>query len=629
MTGIQHSILIGLIGFMAFAPSVQTEDTAQTPEQSQPTERPYLLQIGPHYLSTYTMEEPLLNLAKLWKGEWTLATDSSGELSAAQLREANLIDPETGMPRAIPDDGQSYRGPVLFSAARAAPGFYAGNYVAEWEGSAFGFVQGQPRDLMTRVGANKITFAIRRDQTHPRWLRFSRVKKDGLTDFKVYRNEYRKLIKQGKIWNPRHLKNLRQYDIVRTMDYQSIIASPVTSFDMVARLDDPAWSSDLQTSWPAPPRYGAPYEIFFDLAKEANIALWLHAPPMIGAPFHLSDPAYRDDEKDDRVSRDKVLAVARAHGEAILASPKWEEFAGAVIDRAVAYDYPADRPLYFEVGNEIWNTLGEFGLHTFYADGIGKSINPKWGSRHGYGVLSARWALAFERELAKRNRKQNITYVLAGQTVAAYTSETAITGFQHYLRGNERARDIISKTGISVTNYHSCTEPFIKARFGDLYIPAAFEKMTEAVQQDGEGLSQDLHDFCVNGPANKIMTKNMVLRMWRQHNKVAERAGMQFIGGYEGGSHDTPHQRIYDTRLLHDWWKEFHWGPLGADVNRQVNLALIDAFPGAIISNYGGMSAIGGQPWFDGHYSQDTKMLEMWREFARPGTLEDEATQGN
>ena len=50
---------------------------------------------------------------------------------------------------------------------------------------------------------------------------------------------------------------------------------------------------------------------------------------------------------------------------------------------------------------------------------------------------------------------------------------------------------------------------------------------------------------------------------------------------------------------------------------RQINLSLIEAFPGVILSNYGSSGPIGDAPWLDGHYGQKTDMMRMWEEFGR------------
>jgi hypothetical protein len=409
------------------------------------SDRTHKLQIGPHALAAYTQEEPFLNIAKTWDGEWRAEMANGDPVSAAALRELGIIDPASGLPVDMPEGATAFIGPRILGAARAHPDHYADNYIMEWKGDAFGFLTGQPRDLQSRMGSQKIAFAVRFDNANFRGVRFSRIRGDGLKDLAVYRKNNKDLIRAGKIWNPDHVENLRNYDIIRTMDYQAINGSPITRFDQVATPADAAWGRSLKTTWPAPTRYGAPFEILFDLAIETDAALWLIAPPMIGAPFHLADPALRQKEMPNRVDASKVRARAKQNAKTILASDAWEDFADNVVERLVASGYPEQRPLYFELGNELWNNAGWFALHSQYARGVGESANPEWGTRQGYGMLSARWVVAFEKALAKHNRKQNITYVLGGQTAWPGSTKNALQGYAYQLSAMKIDGDALMK----------------------------------------------------------------------------------------------------------------------------------------------------------------------------------------
>ncbi|MEO1251113.1 MAG: hypothetical protein AAFW81_02055 [Pseudomonadota bacterium] len=587
-------------------------------------ERAFLLQIGPHALAAYNAEEPLIDLSKAWGGNWRAELRNGDILSETELRAQGFIDPETGMPVGEPENFKNYIGPRILAPARSFPDFYAGAYAMEWEGSAYGFLGGQPRDLETRIGARKLTFAVRFDSASGRGVGFSRIRGDGLKSFQIYRSKYKKRLRDGEVWSPVHVDNMRNYDVIRTMDYQATNGTPVRSFADVAKPTDPGWGRFLGLGWPASGRFGAPYEILVDLAMRAEARLWLVAPPMIGSPFHLADPRFRFDDNPDRVDPEKIRAAAKAAGAEILASAEWEAFAGEAIDRLVEGGYPADRPLYLEVGNEVWNTAGNFALHTHYAGGIGQSIRDDWNVREGYGALSARWASAFERALEERGRDQDVVYVLAGQTAWAGTTQLALTGYEHQLKAMDLRRDaFFAKTGVAITNYHSCTNTFAEKQFGPLDAPGTRRAFEAAIRDDGEALMRALHDYCLNARAG-AHSLHWVLSKWREHATIAKNAGVDFIGAYEGGSHDMLASDLAASPTIRSWWTDFHWGPLGADVVRQINLSLIEAFPGVMLSNYTGMGDIGGHPWDDGHYSKDTAMLQMWREFYRPRSQEAE-----
>lgn len=579
---------------------------------------PYLTQIGPHALASYNVHEPFLNIAKTWNGEWQLEMQDGSILSAAQLRELGAIDTTNGMPSFMPEGGKAFLGPGLFFGASWFPDYYADNYVMSWEGRGYGFLTGQPSDMQTRIGPNKLTFAARFDNPNMRHVRFSRIGKNGPAHLSIYRRNHKKRIDNGELWNPRHIENLSNYDIIRTMDYQYTNASPITQFDEVATIEDAAWGRGLQTTWPAPPRYGVPYEVLFDLAKQTNSSLWLNAPPLIGAPFHIADPALRMDDKPDVISPQKVANNAKENAPEILTSTEWEEFAGQVIDRLIASGYPSDRMLYFELGNEIWNTAGGFAIHTNYAGGIAIAENPEWNFRHGYGMLSARWAMAFDTELKKRGRNQKITYVLGGQTAWPGSSSMAIEGFKHQLRLYENDRNTILKnTGVAIASYHGCFAPFSKMRFGDPKNAATLRAFEKAIRNDANALSSDIHDFCLEGPATTLSTKNWVLSHWRQHNAIAKKEGIQFIGAYEGGAGDGLPSELSQSTKIKKFWESYLWGEDGADVARQINQALVDTFPGVILSNYISIGPVGGPIWVDGGYDENTPMQQMWQEFSR------------
>lgn len=607
-----------LIGATAFLNATETPSGTPRPERDN-HERDYQLQLGPHALAPYTFEEPLLNIAKPWKGEWRVETGDGASIEANELRAMGAIDPANGMPAFLPEGGVFFEGPGFLGASRTYPDYYSDHYRLTWSGNAFGALTHQPRDMQTRMGGDTITFSVRPANVRGRGLRFSRVGDEGVRDFSVFRNKYRKNIEAGEIWNPNHVTYVGGYDIVRTMDYQATNASPVTSFEQIATPQDAAYGVQLTLSWPPPPRYGAPYEILFDLAQRADVALWMTAPPMIGAPFHLADPDLRGGEKRNWVDPGKVQVRAKAAGADILDSPHWDEFADALVKRMIASGYSPDKPIYLELGNEIWNRAGGFAIHTFYAAGIGGAINPDWDVRQGYGVLSARWAMAVEKALAKHDRDQTVIYVLAGQAAWTGSTKRAIEGFKTYLQQESRTpAAILGKTGVSVTSYHWCSNAFLERRFGNSSDPASIARAETSIAAAPAKLKSELRDFCLGEPVPGALTGKWVLAQWKAHDRIARAEGLRLIGAYEGGSHDNLDDAWRQSEAVHDWWTDYHWGEEGADVVRQINLSLIDAFPGVILSNYTGFGQPGGSPWDDGHPAQETAMMAMWREFARP-----------
>lgn len=607
-------IFMGVRNSLALAIILLATAAAHEPET-----RDYQLQLGPHFLSPGNMEEPFLNLVKASSGAWQIDRTDAPPMNFGDALAAGYINEETGMPIALPNNARSIRGPGFIRSVKNYPDYYAGAYTLEWDGDAHGFLQGQPRDMQRRIGKNKLSFFVQPNKRNGRLLRFSELKNGGVTGIRLYRDENKKLIEAGEIWNPVFINYLKKYDVVRTMDFQATNASPVRSFDEVARPEDVFYGNGLIAQWPPLPRYGTPYEILFDLAKKADVKLWLTIPPMLGAPQHIAHPSFRLDNNEKVIDPSKVTRMARTNWREILDSPEWETFAAAFADRLIASDYPADKPLYIELGNEIWNWAAPFTYHTGYAHGIGRGMNEKWGHRQAYGVLTARFAAALEKEFTKRGVSYNVTYVIASQTAWPATTSAAITGFRYQL--NQMGADsdaIFAKTGIALTTYSICAKPFSKHAFAGLEGPELAKAWEQAIDKDPEGLKRRYYDYCLNGPASAASTRPWILRAWRKHRALANKEGLRIIGAYEGGSHDRTPKGLGRSKKFKKWWTDYHWGPQGADVVRQVNLSIIEEFPGVILSNYVSMGNIGGAPWFDGHYSQKTDMLDMWDEFARP-----------
>lgn len=608
-----RAALASALLLFSLAGAARSEDGA-APQRT----RNYELQLGVYFTAPWNLEDPFVNLAKSMQSGWAAYHGNEVVLDVANVREGGYLNGAL-LPDRLPDGATRFLSSPILARAGVYPDYYTGHYTMEWEGDAYGFVQGQPRNLQSREGRNRVRFFVPYTNTSARRPGFSMVRGDGVTALRVFRDEHRAHVEAGDLWNPDFLDYVRRYDVIRTMDMQATNGSPVRSFADVARPEDASYGSGFRAEWPAAPRYGAPFEVLFDLAEKSGAKLWLNIPPMIGAPMHPAHPSLRRDDRPGRVDAEKIAAMARAHGREILDSEEWPRFAEAFVDRLVASGYPADRPLYLELGNEIWNYAAAFNVHTNYAAGVGRSVNARWNIRQGYGVLSARWASVLEAELAARKLDYSIVYVLASHTAWPARTANAIEGFKHQLKADGAdAERILRRTGVALTTYVSCSKAYGEKILGASEDDELREAWEAAIDADGEGLKRKLHDYCVDGPATEVATRAWILKNWRAHRRIAERHGLRIIGAYEGGSHDNPRKLLKQSEKFRSWWRDYHWGPYGADVVRQVNRSIIEAFPGVIVSNYASIGEIGGAPWFDGHYTEETDMLRMWDEFARP-----------
>jgi|GEM_PF-1652058 len=600
-----------------------TGSGSQLPSTSRPapssTGRRHQLQVGLNFTAAFNLEYPFLNMAKSTNGRWFYYLSDGTTLTTAEALSQGLLDRTTGLPLSMPEDGKLAGGGQIFSQIDNYPDYYAGNYTLEWDGDAHGIVQGHPRDFFFNEGTNRIKFSFTSDNAGTRALQFSQIRGNGITGIRLYRDEHKKLLEQGKIWNPEFLELARRYDIIRTMDMQGTNNSPIRSFDDVATMDAAGWGSTHSYQWPPAPYYSVPYEVLFNLGVETERSLWLHIPPQIGAPKHHFDPSMRRVDKPQRTDFQQFRAYAKDNADQILSSPEWDKFADNFVLRLIASGYPDDRPLYIELGNEIWNFSGGFVFSTFYAWGIGEGLMDKADIRHGYGILSARWMLALEKAMKKADVDYDIRYVIASHTGWAKRTDQALSAMEMYFtKSGADAPALMKKSGVALTTYFGSTKAFEEDILGKLEKATLVAAWEEQIERNPKALEKRVTDYFLNGPSDKIGTQSWLLKMWREHRTIAQQHGVKIIGAYEGGSHIEPPAALMKSEKFHTWWRDYHWGEGGAHMTRSVNNAILTEFPDAILSNFISIGPTGGMPWFDGHYSDATPMMKMWDEFAIP-----------
>lgn len=582
-----------------------------------PTERTYKLQVGLNIIATYDQEHPFLNKAKALSGTWRF-NSATGRIQGQEALDKGLIDPITSMPQNLPAKLDHVSGGVFFREAGWQPAFVEGEYLLRWSGVGRGTMvvwERHNEDYRTR---NSVDYKIARRGGKLSPMGFTKIG-DGFGNIEFFNKKYAPLIDRGEIWDPTFIAYAKRHDIIRTMNYQSGGAWPQRSFEDVATMDE-FWGQKFSLQWPQAEFFGTPYEALFNLGVKTGRELWVHAPLQIGSPTKQGHPSLRRSDNNNRTNFDALQDVTRQNTPEIIASDKWEEFADAFAERLVASRYPLDRILYVEVGNEVWNYSHGHKYGTIYATGIAKSYNPDWNKRHGYGILTARWMAALNTAFEKLGVAPNIVYVIAAQTGSARSIQDAFDGMRFYFKSNDLdPNDFTSQTGVAVTGYYGFAQPIRKTLLPGVTQTNIRQKWEEAIERDAEGLEDKIVDIIANGPASTVGTKAWLLKSWTLQKTIAEQNGSQFIGAYEGGSHFVPHHTLKKSDIFKNWWRDFHWGEKGADLGRQVNLALIDQFPTAILSNYGSMGDTDFNPWFDGHYGNWTPMLQMWDEFAIPG----------
>ena len=583
---------------------------------AQETTRRHELQLGVGLAAPYNLEEPFLNLAQTRSAGWEFDS-ASGRVKTPEALAGGYLDPLTWMP--TKKAGAMKNGAIAqyFSSADGLGEFHADEWVIDWKGEAYGFMQRWEGKGQSVRDKNSVTYDLSAKTFSNGSLRFSRIG-EGLSDIRLYRKRNAERLARGEIWNPIFLDYARRYDVLRTMDVQGANNSQVRRFDQIATMKEP-WGQRSGTQWPEAPFFSAPYEILFDLGVRTGAKLWVTVPPQLGAPISWADPSLRRKDKPDRLDGARFIDVTAKHAKATVESEEWDIFAREFAKRLAASGYPLERTLYVELGNEMWNNAAGFFVSTAYARGVAKGFSADWRAGHGYGVLSARLALAMERAYTAQKIRPRIVYVLGTHTANPTRTRDAIGGFTAYIESKgEDPKVYLAKTGVAVTNYFGKFSDLTTLLFGETAESEVASRWLAAVRDDPDAVAARITAHIKNGPASAKATAAWLVDYWGRHQKIAVEAGSTFIGAYEGGSHLNLPAELARSPEFMKFWRDYHWGEEGAGVAREVNRRLIEAFPGVMIANYLSMGRLNGAaPWNDGHYSAPTPMLRMWDEFAR------------
>ena len=584
--------------------------------------RTYKLQLGVGHAKLYNLEEPFLDIAKLRDADWTFELRGKGRLGPREAIAAGYLDPTTYLPTPKSRETKSVAIGVVLSGAEDFKDYYADDYVLDWRGEAYGHMLRWPKNAEKRRTSNSVEYTLTGATAKGGALRFSDIG-EGFTGFRFYRKKYAALIERGEIWNPAFIDLVRRYDIVRTMDFQSTNNELVRRFDQIAKMNDP-WGQGASMAWPEAPYFGMPYEVLFNLGVKADVTLWMTLPPQIGSPISSADPSLRRKDRPGYVDAAAFQESARAHASETLASSEWDVFAKEFTDRYVASGYPLSRPLYLEVGNEVWNFARGFYVGTNYAIGLAKGVNPEWSMRQGYGVLVARYMMALEKEFARRKIRPNVIYVVGSHVANPWRTKQALDGVTDYLKMNGvDPKPFLARTGVAVTNYYGKFDSMSEALFGTNKPAVYAPQWIAEIEKDPDALARRIEKLLVEGPDSVKSTGPWIVARWAEHKAFADKAGSRFIGAYEGGSHLLPPKELEQSPKFMAWWMAWHWSAGSADVARRINQQLIAAYPDAIIANYLSVGAPSVKaPWIDGHYARPTPMSEMWLEFAKPAAAQ-------
>ncbi len=617
--------------------------TALVVQQESAAPKQPLIQVGPWYPLPFNLEEPYINIVHASSMRW-----NGGGHTTQQLLDNGYIDKTTGLPVRLPE-GKWLESDAYFPAGDAQNMLqWDGDWVLEWEGDADLWILYLPNEYQWRESKNRIEFTrdFKRGKTVNHNLIQIRRLNGPLKNLRLYRKENEEALRAGKIYNPKFAAAVSRYHVVRSMDLQLTNQSAVRSIDDLPGPGAPFWGNMawmFETAVHQPYR-SMPLNAVVALAAESGTALWASVPITLGSPLDFFDDSIRNTE-DTTKWAGAYRGMARENAAEIIASPEWDRYADKFVAALAEEGYPADRPVYVTVANEVWNFAWQYFHTTQYAWGLGEGLPITTGEplRLGYGIVMARWKLALDAALERAGRPQPVVYVVEGQAYYPARTEMALAGAKAYLESQGHAWDTHAPHfGASVASYWSATWYYFVAsapervayeaaqnqlwkaisskdenrikeaqNFVDA-IEDGWEKLwLDQIETDPDGTARRFADFILTDPAQFGLPS--VLDVMRQNQKEAAKFGVPMLGAYEGGSHlERP------GYIPKDWYKAFLWGEHGGRVNREVNAAIAKAFPGFILSNYGLAGAAGSQPWFEGFIGADNPYARSWEPYLHP-----------
>ena len=606
------------------APTASTEPAPQTDQSSAAdvapqADRSYQVLFGPGYASSFNLDEYYLNRAKLLSPEWRY-TINGKRYFYDEIKMRGYIDEQTNLPISSPIGTSSITAGNILANYQEFAEYYSGDWVFEWDGTAEVNLNGVPKNKISRKSKNRIEFEITPHTANNIAVTFKNLRDGGVKGLRFFRREHEDLLRAGNIFTPDFLAQASRYDIIRMMDNFHTNSSPIRSWSQVATLDSHTWGS-LDTRRDGrrseKPFYGSPYENHFRLGVETGQKIWTHIPLEIGSPIYHYDAQIFNASFTKTVEnlRDEISAKA----EDILASSEWDHFAENFLTRLVQSGYPEDRPLYIEVGNEVWNFAGGFAINTHYAWGIGAgTANP---DRHeplrwGYGQLTGRWIEAFENAQEKAGVSYNIVYVVGTHRNNGSRTRAALAGVKNYLERNGiDPANIMPRVGVAVTNYWGHRPDIANGTFvsgkGD-----PLNLLIKAATTEPDVLSARVFNHYINGSGPGSVA--WIVEAWRKNKEIAENYGAFFIGGYEGGDHfNITQKKLRENPEFSEWRREFSLEGPGADITKAVNDALIAEFGnGIVIADFGGASPFTASgPWNGEHYSSDNRRKSIWESY--------------
>lgn len=476
--------------------------------------------VNPAGVSDWSVQQPFLDVmksARAWIGH---KPNQWGGMDHDDLAKAGHLD-ENGWPVRIPRELSTIATVILTDLPEEAVSL-AGRYRVQFDGDGIVDVGGRARNV--RFAPNEVTFDFT-PGPGPVEIRIKRTDRKGTGDnvrnITVVAQDRIAAYEAGKIFNPDWLALIRDFDVLRFMDWMKTNDSEQIHWSDRPLVSDYTWT-----------RIGVPVEIMLALANELDADTWFTMP-------HRSDDDYN------------------------------MRFATAVRD-----GLNDDRRAYVEYSNEVWNWQFQ---QARWAD---EQARARWNAKDAwmqfYGMRAAQiagiWTDVFGTSADKR-----LVRVISSQAGWLGLEEMALEAPLWQAEGNPAPSTAFD--AYAITGYFGRVLG-TEARAGMVRDWIADSLQAAQDSADAQGLSggarddhiathrydhasalagQELRDGSISGDSLDTLA-DLIGETVSWHVKVARESDLDLIM-YEGGTHVVGIGPMVDDEALTDFFIHLNYTP--------------------------------------------------------------------
>jgi len=357
------------------------------------------LNLGLSGLGYYLNFCPFLNWAKMASAH-DVTRNLGEKISGKAVFDLGYADSTSGeIANPVPNDATAYT--RLFFVASRYPDYSGEQWTIKWEGTGHcaigGLTAGGSQVIDNGAGSGSFKFGTKPGNT---WftIRIADIK-DPPRNIRIFQTRYAANVMAGETFNPDWLAQIRNFGILRFMDWMATNNSEIAEFSQIADEQYFAWGQRLASSSSYGPKGGVPLSIICKLANLTKCNIHFCIP-------HLATDACVK----------SIAAYFRDHLEPQIVTT-------------------------FEYSNECWN----FGFQqTAYCRIQAQAMVPPGGVSTWYGYRSAQCMKIIRDVFDDRSRWRGC---LATLTVNVGVTKLALIGVDYF-----RANDLSPANSLTVTD---------------------------------------------------------------------------------------------------------------------------------------------------------------------------------